>query len=105
MPEQSVTPSNSVYDAQHEEIDIFLESIKNKPILEQKQKLGDRLFPKVKATVKSLGMKAQASKVTIILLDTDDLRELAHSMNDPDRFKVKVEAAVAKIATGSIAAK
>ncbi|CAG8586006.1 9848_t:CDS:2 [Ambispora gerdemannii] len=105
IPEQSVTPSNGVHDTQHEEIELFLESLKNKPTLEQKQKLGDKLFPKVKATVKSLGMKAQASKVTIILLDTDDLRELAHSMNDPERFKVKVEAAVAKIASGSIAAK
>ncbi|CAG8644086.1 7306_t:CDS:1, partial [Ambispora gerdemannii] len=45
----------------------------------------------------NLRMKVQANKVTIILLDTNDLRELAHSMNDPDIFKVKVGAAVAKI--------
>ncbi|CAG8691560.1 228_t:CDS:2, partial [Ambispora gerdemannii] len=97
LPKQSATPSNNVYDAQHEEIEVFLESLKNKPIVEQKQKLGDRLFPKVKTAVKNLRTKVQANKITIILLDTNDLRELAHSMNDPDIFKVKFEAAVAKI--------
>ena len=34
-----------------------------------------------------------ASKVTINLLDTDDLYELAHSMNDAIKFKAKVESA------------
>jgi len=68
--------------------------LNTKPINEQKQKLGDRLFPKVK----SLGLKsAIASKVTINLLDTDDLHELAHSMNDQEKFRQKVSAAAEKI--------
>ncbi|CAG8661048.1 6137_t:CDS:1, partial [Ambispora gerdemannii] len=71
IPKQSATLSDNVYDTQHEEIELFLESLKNK-----------------KRRLKLL-----------------DLRELAHSMNNPDIFKVKVEAAVAKITAGSIAAK
>ena len=38
-----------------------------------------------------------ASKVTINLLDTDDLRELAHSMNEPEKFRQKVSAAAEKV--------
>ncbi|CAG8613297.1 1415_t:CDS:2 [Rhizophagus irregularis] len=46
----------------------------------------------------SLGLKsAIASKVTINLLDTDDLRELAHSMNDTEKFRQKVAAAAEKV--------
>ncbi|CAG8556907.1 149_t:CDS:2 [Diversispora eburnea] len=96
-PEVPPVVSNNVHDfAAYEEIEKFIESVKNKPIHEQKQKLGDRLFPKVK----SLGLKsAQASKVTINLLDTDDLRELAHSMNDLEKFRQKVNAAAEKVVT------
>ncbi|CAG8669499.1 4387_t:CDS:2 [Ambispora gerdemannii] len=97
MPKQSATPSNNVYDTQNEKIELFFKSLKNKPIVEQKQKLGDRLFPKVKTADKNLRMKIQANKITIIFLEINDLHELAHSMNDPDIFKVKFEAAVTKI--------
>ncbi|CAG8458504.1 1021_t:CDS:2 [Acaulospora colombiana] len=82
----SETP-NGVRSAAYEEAEQFIESLKNKPIHEQKQRLGSRLFPKVK----DLGLKsAIASKVTINLLDTDDLRELAHSMYDKDKLRQKV---------------
>uniref|UniRef100_A0A1D1Y7I4 Polyadenylate-binding protein 1 n=1 Tax=Anthurium amnicola TaxID=1678845 RepID=A0A1D1Y7I4_9ARAE len=86
--------SNGNQTPEYKEIEDFMETLKSKPINEQKQKLGDRLFPKVK----SLGLKsAIASKVTINLLDTDDLHELAHSMNDQEKFQQKVSAAAAKI--------
>ncbi|CAB4429924.1 unnamed protein product [Rhizophagus irregularis] len=86
--------SNGIQTPEYKEIEEFMEALKNKPIHEQKQKLGDRLFPKVK----SLGLKsAIASKVTINLLDTDDLRELAHSMNDTEKFRQKVAAAAEKV--------
>ncbi|KAI8580201.1 hypothetical protein K450DRAFT_238641 [Umbelopsis ramanniana AG] len=74
------------------DIDKFLDSIKEKPIHEQKQQLGDRLFPLVKAT----GTK-QAPKVTIRLLDTIDLRELAHLMYDQELLAGKVEAVFASM--------
>ncbi|GES88513.1 polyadenylate-binding protein, cytoplasmic and nuclear [Rhizophagus clarus] len=80
--------SNGIQTPEYKEIEEFMETLKHKPIHEQKQKLGDRLFPKVK----SLGLKsAIASKVTINLLDTDDLRELAHSMNDQEKFRQKFD--------------
>ncbi|CAJ0869427.1 1466_t:CDS:2 [Entrophospora sp. SA101] len=82
--------SSSTRNSEWDEIQQFMDSIKFKPVHERKQKLGDRLFRKVK----SLGLKsAMASKVTINLLDTDDLYELAHSMNDNDKFREKVAAA------------
>ncbi|CAG8614646.1 12058_t:CDS:2 [Acaulospora morrowiae] len=85
----SETP-NGVHSAAYEEIEQFIEGLKNKPLHEQKQKLGNRLFP----LVKNLGLKSgTASKVTINLLDTDDLRELAHSMNEPEKFRQRVLAA------------
>ncbi|RHZ75393.1 hypothetical protein Glove_214g46 [Diversispora epigaea] len=94
-PEKPIVSNGNAHDfAAYEEIENFINSVKNKPIHEQKQKLGDRLFPKVK----SLGLRsAQASKVTINLLDTDDLRELAHSMNDLEKFRQKVTAATEKV--------
>jgi len=86
--------SNGMQTPEYKEIEDFMEALKTKPVHEQKQKLGDRLFPKVK----SLGLKsAIASKVTINLLDTDDLRELAHSMNDQEKFRQKVAAAAEKV--------
>ncbi|KAG9304381.1 hypothetical protein G9A89_019943 [Geosiphon pyriformis] len=85
------TQSNGAHDSDYDIIERFLDSIKQKPDLEKKQKLGNLLFPKVKATLKSLGMKgAQATKLTIVLLDTNELRPLAHSMNDVEEFKKKV---------------
>ncbi|RIA86816.1 hypothetical protein C1645_878438 [Glomus cerebriforme] len=75
---------------QYKEIEKFMETLKNKPLNEQKQKLGDRLFPKIK----NLGLKsATASKVTIKLLDTDDLYELAYSMDDKEKLQQMVIAA------------
>ncbi|CAG8685207.1 9491_t:CDS:2, partial [Ambispora gerdemannii] len=82
----------------HEQIELFLESLKNKPIVKQKQKLVIGSSQKLKPSSKILERRLK-------LLDTNDLRELAHSMNDPNIFKVKVEAAVTKITAGSIAAK
>ncbi|CAG8543332.1 9561_t:CDS:2 [Paraglomus brasilianum] len=90
MTENHYNPNDPLY----EETEQFLRMLEQKPVVEQKQKLGDKLFPKVK----NLGLRsAQASKVTINLLDTDDLRALAHSMNDPVKFKAKVDAAIVKV--------
>ncbi|CAG8542743.1 1762_t:CDS:2 [Gigaspora rosea] len=87
-------PTVYARDSAYEETEQFMESLKTKPLHEQKQKLGARLFPKVKEfNLKS----AVASKVTINLLDTYELRDLAHSMNNPEQFKQRVTAASEKI--------
>ncbi|CAG8627191.1 9764_t:CDS:2 [Cetraspora pellucida] len=91
---QLVDQSNYVRDSAYEETEQFMDSIKSKPIHEQKQKLGARLFPKVKVFNLKSGI---ASKVTISLLDSYDLRDLAHSMNDPEKFKQRVMAASEKV--------
>jgi hypothetical protein len=39
---------NNQNDPQYEETEIFLRMLELKPVIERKQKLGDRLFPKVK---------------------------------------------------------
>ncbi|RIA86821.1 hypothetical protein C1645_828697, partial [Glomus cerebriforme] len=70
---------------QYKEIEEFMETLKNKPLNEQKQKLGERLFPKIKSAI--------ASKVAINLLDTNNLYKLAHSMNDKEKFQQMVIAA------------
>ncbi|KAI8331756.1 hypothetical protein BC941DRAFT_438377 [Chlamydoabsidia padenii] len=74
----------------------FIESLKKdmegKRTYVKKQLLGDRLFPLVKAT----GTK-QAPKVTIALLDSVDLIELATLMFDKDALKKQVDAAFATI--------
>lgn len=54
-----------------QEIDRFVDGLVMKPVNEQKQKLGERLFKKIK----ELGFKG-APKLTIHLLDTEDLRAL-----------------------------
>ncbi|ORX44068.1 hypothetical protein DM01DRAFT_1340477 [Hesseltinella vesiculosa] len=69
-------------------IDRFVESIKNLSILQQKQQLGDLLFPHVKAT----GVK-HASKVTIRLLDTQPLDQLAYAMRTDAALKPLVDRA------------
>lgn len=69
------------------ETDRFVDSLQGRPIHEQKQKLGDRLFK----VVKGFGVK-NAPKITIHLLDTEDLRALAHMMNQPDVLRKKVDA-------------
>jgi len=91
-PTNKPSPPASKEKALHGDIDKFLDSIKDKPIHEQKQQLGDRLFPLVKAT----GTK-QAPKVTIRLLDTIDLRELAHLMYNQEVLTSKVQAIFATL--------
>lgn len=56
--------------------DEFVDSLQDKPTQQQKQQLGDKLW----RVVKAFGIKG-APKITISLLDQDDLRSLAHLMN------------------------
>nr|GAT54681.1 predicted protein [Mycena chlorophos] len=70
--------------------DEFIDGLRDKPLAVQKQQLGDKLFK----TVKSFGIKS-APKVTIALLDQEDLRPLAHLMNSyPTVLKFKAQAVV-----------
>ncbi|OSD01517.1 hypothetical protein PYCCODRAFT_1468678 [Trametes coccinea BRFM310] len=65
--------------------DEFIDSLLDKPINQQKQQLGDKLW----RVVKAFGIKG-APKITIALLDQDDLRPLAHLMNSyPSVLKEK----------------
>ncbi|KAI9567562.1 hypothetical protein HD554DRAFT_2023797 [Boletus coccyginus] len=65
--------------------DEFVDGLLDKPIQGQKQQLGDKLF----RAIKSYGIKG-APKLTIALLDQDDLRALAHLMNSyPSVLKEK----------------
>ncbi|KAI8377560.1 uncharacterized protein BYT42DRAFT_546237 [Radiomyces spectabilis] len=77
-------------EATQTEVNRLLSSLEGKPVHEQKQQLGDQLFPLVKAT----GVK-HAPKITIRLLDTLDLRELAHIMHCKPILKEKVDEALA----------
>jgi polyadenylate-binding protein len=71
--------------------DEFINSLHGQPPQMQKQRLGDKLFK----VVKSFGVKG-APKVTIALLDQEDLRSLAHLMNSyPAVLKEKVLALTA----------
>ena len=66
--------------------DEFIDSIQGKSIAQQKQAVGDKLFKVINA----FGVKG-APKITILLLDTEDLRALAHLMNSyPTVLKEKV---------------
>ncbi|KDR80240.1 hypothetical protein GALMADRAFT_223130 [Galerina marginata CBS 339.88] len=56
--------------------DAFIDGLLDKPVQAQKQALGEKLFK----VIKSLGVKG-APKITIALLDQEDLRALAHLMN------------------------
>lgn len=68
-----------------EATDKFIDSLSDKPTQTQKQLVGEKLF----RVVKSFGLK-QAPKLTIALLDRDDLRSLAHLMNSyPSVLKEK----------------
>ncbi|KAJ7461748.1 hypothetical protein B0H11DRAFT_2055856 [Mycena galericulata] len=70
--------------------DEFIDALLDKPPQVQKQQLGDKLFK----TVKSFGIKA-APKVTIALLDQEDLRALAHLMNSyPTVLKDKAQSII-----------
>jgi polyadenylate-binding protein len=76
-----------------EATDKFIDSLSDKPIQSQKQLLGEKLF----RVVKSFGLK-QAPKLTIALLDRDDLRSLAHLMNSyPSVLKEKAIIAQASL--------
>ncbi|KAH9833331.1 uncharacterized protein C8Q71DRAFT_775076 [Rhodofomes roseus] len=65
--------------------DDFMDGLMDKPVQQQKQQLGDKIF----RVVKAFGIKG-APKITITLLDQDDLRPLAHLMNSyPSVLKEK----------------
>jgi len=65
--------------------DAFIDKIVNKPPAIQKQSLGEKLFK----VVKSFGIRG-APKITIALLDQEDLRALAHLMDSyPSVLKEK----------------
>uniref|UniRef100_UPI003753E7F9 RNA-binding protein RRM4 n=1 Tax=Mycosarcoma maydis TaxID=5270 RepID=UPI003753E7F9 len=71
--------------------DDFIDSLQGKAAHDQKQKLGDQLFKKIR----TFGVKG-APKLTIHLLDSEDLRALAHLMNSyEDVLKEKVQHKVA----------
>ncbi|OBZ91501.1 Polyadenylate-binding protein 4 [Choanephora cucurbitarum] len=74
------------------EIEALLSSLEGKSTHEKKQLLGDQLFPLVKAT----GVKP-APKITIRLLDTVKLEELARIMFDKDALRVQVDKAAASL--------
>ncbi|KAI8066288.1 uncharacterized protein B0P05DRAFT_553712 [Gilbertella persicaria] len=89
--EKTPEPSSAspiISSSANKEIEELLVSLEGKPIHERKQLLGDKLFPLVKST----GTK-QAPKVTIYLLDTVDLHELANIMYDTPSLKMCVEEA------------
>ncbi|KAJ3482671.1 hypothetical protein NLI96_g6824 [Meripilus lineatus] len=75
--------------------DEFVDDLMGKPVQMQKQQLGDKLW----RVVKAFGIKG-APKITIALLDQEDLRSLAHLMNSyPAVLKEKallVQAAISK---------
>ncbi|CAG8717726.1 33821_t:CDS:2 [Gigaspora margarita] len=93
QPENGHALFHGIYSA-YEEIEQFMDSLKNKSIYEQKMKLGARLFPKIRELDFT---SAVASKITLNLLDTDDLRGLAHSMHDPDKFRQRILVAIDKV--------
>ncbi|KAJ3726568.1 hypothetical protein FB446DRAFT_467958 [Lentinula raphanica] len=71
--------------------DEFVDGLMDKAPQMQKQQLGEKLFK----VVKSFGIKG-APKVTVTLLDQEDLRALAHLMNSyPAVLKDKAQAVVA----------
>ncbi|KAJ9477815.1 putative Polyadenylate-binding protein, cytoplasmic and nuclear (putative) [Pseudozyma hubeiensis] len=73
--------------------DAFIDSLQGKAAHDQKQKLGDQLFKKIR----TFGVKG-APKLTIHLLDTEDLRALAHLMNSYE--EVLKEKVLQKAAAG-----
>ncbi|THH23188.1 hypothetical protein EUX98_g7989 [Antrodiella citrinella] len=75
--------------------DEFIDGLMDKPVLMQKQQLGDKLW----RVVKAFGIRG-APKITITLLDQEDLRSLAHLMNSyPSVLKEK--ALIAQAAANS----
>ncbi|CUA76895.1 Polyadenylate-binding protein, cytoplasmic and nuclear [Rhizoctonia solani] len=66
--------------------DDWIDGLQDKTLHQQKQTVGDKLF----RVIKAFGIK-QAPKLTIALLDREDLRALAHLMNSyPAVLKEKV---------------
>ncbi|KAF8328188.1 uncharacterized protein EI90DRAFT_3017830 [Cantharellus anzutake] len=66
--------------------DEFVDSLQGKPVQQQKQLVGEKLFKVIRA----FGVKG-APKITIALLDSEDLRSLCHLMNSyPEALKEKV---------------
>lgn len=82
-------PLPKINERQWKETEAMMDRIlEEKREAERKQKLGEVLFKQIK----SLGVKG-APKVTIRLLDSEDLRSLAHVMNSyPDLLREKVTA-------------
>jgi polyadenylate-binding protein len=75
--------------------DEFIDALVEKPIQTQKQQVGDKLW----RVIKAFGIKG-APKLTITLLDQDDLRALAHLMNSyPSVLKEKALLVQASTAT------
>ncbi|KAL8279783.1 hypothetical protein RQP46_007878 [Phenoliferia psychrophenolica] len=70
-----------------DDTDAFMDALDGKAVADVKQKLGDRVFKVVKA----LGVKG-APKITIQLLDSEDLRALAHLADYPLVVKERIPA-------------
>ncbi|KZS98505.1 hypothetical protein SISNIDRAFT_472397 [Sistotremastrum niveocremeum HHB9708] len=69
------------------ETDEFIDSLKGQTSSQQKQAVGEKLFK----FVKSSGFGKTAGKITIQLLDSEDLRALAHLLNSyPSVLKEKI---------------
>ncbi|PWN38032.1 uncharacterized protein FA14DRAFT_142799 [Meira miltonrushii] len=85
-PQSSGLPLPKADPAIMKETDTFIDGLKNLSEQDQKQKLGDQLFKKIR----TFGFKG-APKITIHLLDSEDLRSLAHLMNSyPECLREKV---------------
>ncbi|KAL1922945.1 uncharacterized protein VTP21DRAFT_9321 [Calcarisporiella thermophila] len=93
--EEKTGSKDATTDAGHlTETEQFLATISHLSENEQKEKLGGRLYPAVKAT----GVK-RANKVTIQLLDTEDLHELAKAVHYPEHLQILVDRACATLAS------
>lgn len=91
LPSESGLPLPKADPEVVQSTDAFIDSLQGKALHDQKQKLGDQLFKKVR----NFGVKG-APKLTIHLLDSEDLRALAHLMNSyEDVLKEKVQQKVA----------
>ncbi|BGP47659.1 hypothetical protein JCM10450v2_003524 [Rhodotorula kratochvilovae] len=74
----------------------FVDSLEGKPASEAKQKLGERLFKVVKRLAGERGLKG-GPRITIDLLDSEDLRALATLMHYPEVLGEKVALVAARI--------
>ncbi|GAA6001166.1 uncharacterized protein JCM10292_006407 [Rhodotorula paludigena] len=79
------------------ETDAFVDSIEGLPAGEMKQQLGSRLIQVVRAEAKKRGIK-QAPRITIKLLDGEELRALARLMHYPEVLGEKVAVVAAQMA-------